>query len=362
MIKILHAADFHLDSPHRGLSAEKAAARRGEQRSLLRHMFSVAKEESVDIILLAGDLLDSDNAYYETTELLLSLLGGCKANIFIAPGNHDFYGQSSPYKVQSWPDNVHIFTSGEITAVTLPELGVRVYGAAFTSPETGPSLTGFITEKDELINIMVLHAPLRGNRYNPLDTKDITASKLHYLALGHVHTYSGILKSGRTFYAYPGCPEGRGFDETGEKGFLLGTVTKSKAELEFVPSHGRRYEIFTIKLNDESPHLSQIRSSIPAGNSGNILRLILTGEVEKVDINEIQTELENEYFSVELEDRTTLPYSLWTGMGELTLRGIALKGLYDLRENAPNDDLRDDAELAARYLLSAIDNREVPRL
>lgn len=358
MIKVLHAADFHLDSPHRSLSAEKAAARRGEQRSLLRHMFSVAKEESVDLILLPGDLLDSDNAYYETTELLLSLFSKCESRVFIAPGNHDYYGQGSPYKSQLWPDNVHIFTSGEITSVTLPELGVRVYGAAFTAPETGPDLRGFVADRDDLINIMVLHAPLQGNRYNPVATKDISASKLHYLALGHVHTFSGIQKSGRTFYAYPGCPEGRGFDETGEKGCIIGTVTKSKAELEFVPLHGRRYEIMEIGIDDNSPHISQIKSAVPPGNSGNILRLILTGESENVDIEALEEGLAEDFFAVRLEDRTRLPYSLWTGMGELTLRGMSLKALRDLYDSAVNDDLREETELAVRYLLSIFDNRE----
>ena len=35
MLKLIHAADFHLDSPFAGLSPEQAARRRGEQRLLL---------------------------------------------------------------------------------------------------------------------------------------------------------------------------------------------------------------------------------------------------------------------------------------------------------------------------------------
>ena len=38
MIRILHAADLHLDSPFEGLPEEKAALRRAEQREMLREL------------------------------------------------------------------------------------------------------------------------------------------------------------------------------------------------------------------------------------------------------------------------------------------------------------------------------------
>ena len=65
-LRILHSADLHLDSPFEGLSAGKAAIRRGEQRELLSALATLARRERADLVLLAGDLLDSDNTYYET--------------------------------------------------------------------------------------------------------------------------------------------------------------------------------------------------------------------------------------------------------------------------------------------------------
>lgn len=65
-LKILHAADLHLDSPFEGLGAGKAAIRRKEQRELLNRLAELAVSEQVDVVLLAGDLLDSGNTYYET--------------------------------------------------------------------------------------------------------------------------------------------------------------------------------------------------------------------------------------------------------------------------------------------------------
>ena len=66
MIKIIHGADFHLDSPFSGLTPERAAQRRGEQRELLDRLAALAREKQADLVLLAGDLLDSERVFRET--------------------------------------------------------------------------------------------------------------------------------------------------------------------------------------------------------------------------------------------------------------------------------------------------------
>ena len=65
MLKLIHAADFHLDSPFAGLSPEQAARRRGEQRLLLDDLAALAREKQADLVLLPGDLLDSEQVYRE---------------------------------------------------------------------------------------------------------------------------------------------------------------------------------------------------------------------------------------------------------------------------------------------------------
>ena len=44
MLKVLHGADFHLDSPFSGLKPDAAARRRGEQRELLARLTDLARE------------------------------------------------------------------------------------------------------------------------------------------------------------------------------------------------------------------------------------------------------------------------------------------------------------------------------
>ena len=90
MLKIIHGADFHLDSPFSGLTPERAAQRRGEQRELLDRLAALAREKQADLVLLAGDLLDSDHIFRETAQALREALGNIPCPVFIAPGNHDF--------------------------------------------------------------------------------------------------------------------------------------------------------------------------------------------------------------------------------------------------------------------------------
>ncbi len=76
-----------------------------------------------------------------------------------------------------------------------------------------------------------------------------------YVALGHVHAFSGFLKERQTTYAYAGCPFGRGFDETGTKGVIIGTLQtqqglghKMALDLRFSPIGGRRFLAQSINL------------------------------------------------------------------------------------------------------------------
>ena len=129
MLKFLHAADFHLDSPFAGLSADQAAQRRREQRRQLRDLSELARD--ADLVLLAGDLLDSIRAYAETREALEEFFRSIPVPVFVAPGNHDSYIAQSPYRRMELPENVHVFTRREPERVPLPELGCAVWGAAF---------------------------------------------------------------------------------------------------------------------------------------------------------------------------------------------------------------------------------------
>ena len=235
MVRILHAGDFHLDSAFGALTPEQARQRRAESRRMPERMVDWANDHGVQLLLLAGDLFDGDDLSGDTAKLLARALGGFQGQVVIAPGNHDPYTARSAYARTLWPDNVHIFTEDRMQTIPFPQYGCAVHGAAFTAPEETADrvLSGFTAPDDGLVHIGLLHGELTGSdsRYRPLTTAAVAASGLHYLALGHVHGCTGVLRMGSVSYAYCGCPEGRGFDELGDKGFLAGQVSPEGAEL-----------------------------------------------------------------------------------------------------------------------------------
>ena len=281
MIKIVHAADLHLDSAFSALTAEQAAMLRREQRRILEEIAAQAERVSADLLLLSGDLFDSDRCFGETEEALCRAFEQTRARIFISPGNHDWYGPRSPWARMKLPENVHVFTSPAPEKIELPELGCTVWGAAFLSDSADPPLAGFRAEGDG-VNIMVLHGETGtpDSKYGYISEADIAASGLDYLALGHVHKFSGVQRAGETFYAYPGCAMGRGFDETGEKGLLCGNVEKGGCSLRFTPLSGRKYEILTVDITDAEDVSAAVRAALPENCGRDIYRVILRGERE----------------------------------------------------------------------------------
>ena len=224
MVRVVHAGDFHLDSAFGALTPEQARQRRMESRRTPERLVEWANDHGADLLLLSGDLFDSDSPYGDTAPLLAQALGCFRGQAVIAPGNHDPLTPDGPYARTRWSDNVHIFTEDRMQTITFPDLNCAVHGAAFTAPEcpTDSVLPGFRVPQDGLIHIGLLHGDvtISDSRYRPIRAADIAGSGLDYLALGHVHSCSGVLTAGAVPYAYCGCIEGRGFDELGERCLL----------------------------------------------------------------------------------------------------------------------------------------------
>jgi len=362
MVRILHAADFHLDSAFTGLNEQQARQRRQESRDLTRRMVEYANDHGVQLMLLAGDLFDSDSIYGQTAEELAAALAEFRGHVVIAPGNHDCYTAASPYARTLWPDNVLIFTAPEMLSMGLsfPQYGCTVYGAAFTAPEMPESaeLAG-IAEQDGNVAIGILHgeAGVKDSRYRPISLQQIAQSGLDYLALGHVHACSGVQLAGKTAYAYPGCPEGRGFDELGDKGFLAGEVDKGSVKLRFVPFAKRRYEIVTVDVTGREP-LEAVCEALPQHTEADIYRVILTGEAEPVETAALQAALAPRFYALTIRDETRPRRALWEGTEEDTLRGLFLQALKAQYDAAQTEADRRRIALAARCGCAAMDGRE----
>ena len=361
MIKVLHGADFHLDSPFDALPEEKAVLRRKEQRKLLDNMAELANREKVDAVLLAGDLLDSDKSYYETGEALIRAFEKISAPVFIAPGNHDYYHKRSPWAALRLPQHVHVFTSPEPEAVEIAGGKGVIWGAAFPAPRSPSLLAGFPgIERKREIHIMALHGDVGGedSYYNPITPQQIAATGLHYLALGHQHSYSGLLKAGDTYYAYPGTPEGRGFDETGPRGVILAEIERGLTEIRPVSLGGRQYRRLEVNLEGKHNIRDALKKALPLNTKRDIFQIVLTGEFDgKLDLETMERELEDHFFHVVLRDETRIPRDIWAQAEEDTLRGLFLRKMRD-RYEAGDEKERETVMFAIRYALDALENRE----
>ena len=360
-MRILHAADLHLDSAFAGLAEEKAALLRQESRDILRRMVDWANDHAVDVMLLSGDLFDSDRMYSQTARTLAQALARFRGRIFVSPGNHDFYAPGSGYDAVDWPENVHIFTSRRPQTVLLRSLNASVTGAAFTSAEEWEPFDGAsFSGGDAPIRLGVLHGEVtRGeSKYRAIPPAEIEKMNLTYLALGHVHRCAGVQRAGNTAYAYPGCLPGRGFDETGDKGFLYGEITPEKVELEFIPFAPRRYQSVTADITDRDP-ADAVRQALDPDCGQDICRVLLTGSRrENFSLSVLTSELSGLCAALELTDETYPEEDVWARCGEDSLRGLFLQNLRARYDGADEDEKRQLLQ-AARFGLAALDNRDL---
>jgi exonuclease SbcD len=87
MLKILHTADWHLGKRLQEFS------RLDEQKEVLEEIIQIADQESVDMVLVAGDIFDAFNPSHEAVELLFKTLRRLSNNgrrpLIVISGNHD---------------------------------------------------------------------------------------------------------------------------------------------------------------------------------------------------------------------------------------------------------------------------------
>jgi len=238
-LKIIHTADIHFDTAFSGLTdTEKAAVRRQDLRTTFSKI--IALSQNADMLLISGDLFDGNNVSRTTLDFLKHAFSQIRhVKVFICAGNHDCLDDNSVYKHFDFGENVYVFG-------TEPEMieteHVDVYGVSFKSANDARELLPEFTIKNpQKVNILVMHGNLSGSDYNPVKLRDIENCGMDYVALGHIHAGSGLKNAGTVYYAYPGCPEGRGFDETGEKGVLALTLAKGYTKADFVPTQQRMY-------------------------------------------------------------------------------------------------------------------------
>lgn len=240
MIRILHTADVHLDSPLRSLALRDPELRdrvRTSTRTALTRIVDTALAEEVAALLIAGDLFDGVERSARTAAFLtlqLERLRERGIQAFYIKGNHD---AENPLTGElTLPDNVHVF-DGRGGKVQLAE-DVWIHGVSFANRHAPESLLPkFPAPVEGAVNIAMLHTSLAGaeghDPYAPCTVGELTAAGFDYWALGHVHRRQ--VHAEAPWIVMPGTPQGRDMGEPGPKSATLLTIDKA-IEIEEVPT------------------------------------------------------------------------------------------------------------------------------
>ena len=369
-IKILHAADFHFDTPFKDVGENQSKINREELKEVFTKVINICINEAVDILLLAGDIFDNYTVSKETLYFIEESLKKIEnTKVFISPGNHDPYSTNSFYKLINWPSCVHIF-KGSIEKVELNELGVCVWGAAFNDKYIRKSMLENFKCDEEKINLMVMHGEIAaskdGNEYNPITINEIQNSNLDYIALGHRHSFSGIQKSGNTYYAYSGCPQGRGFDELHDKGIIFGYVSKGIVDLDFLRISKRNYEEVEIDLSnvfthDEAANII-INSIEKKYRKNNFYKIILKGEVSRefyIDEKILLERIKKEFYFCKIINNTKIKLNLEEITKGYSVKSIFAKKLINKYEELESQEEKECVMMALKLGISSLSDGEV---
>lgn len=290
MIKILHTADVHLDSPLRSLAIRNSALRdvvATATRTSFSQLVDVAISEGVAALLISGDLFDGKERSARTGAFLigeLDRLGQAGIRVFYIKGNHD--AENPITGALDLPAHVHVFDARGGKQQLAED--IWIHGVSFADRHAPDSLLPrFHAPVTGAVNIAMLHSSLAGasghDIYAPCLVADLIASGFDYWALGHIHKRQ--VHSEAPWVVMPGMPQGRDIGESGPKSATLLTIEHGKIEVREVLSSVVEFVQTTLDVTDATSddtlrrmlrqHLTEIRQKItsPVG----VVRLRLTG-------------------------------------------------------------------------------------
>ena len=237
-----------------------------------------------------------------------------------------------------------------------------VHGAAFTAPErTDQVLAGFTAPADGLVHILCLHGEVNApaSQYGPITREQIAASGLTYLALGHVHQCSGLQRQGDSFWAYPGCPEGRASTSWGTR-----ASWPARWSGEGVP--GLRAPVPPpLSHPDGGRHRPQPPEGPGGGYARHGLRRCVPGHLHRgdrqagIDLAGLTGDYRDRFYALELRIRPGCPGTSGTGRGRTAFGGFFLRELRARYDAAEDEAEREKIAAAVRFGLAALEGRDL---
>ena len=381
MLRLLHTADVHLGARHADLG-DRAATQRERQFAAFVATIDLALGEKVDLVLIAGDLFDSNvqpKRSVERAASQLQRLVDARIRLVIAPGTHDVYDRASIYRAYDLPAMAGAVGSDLVTVldpdhsdVHLKSLDVVVHGRCFPTKRAPHSpLQGLDTAKDDRAtwHVGLLHAALAIEGKTDGDevvitTDEIAATHLDYLALGHWHsTTKG--RAGKTSYAYSGAPEPIALHQDGAGNALLVSLEESDGKKTVTVEERKvgRTRVEKVQLDAASvgSQPSLVSKLAERADEDLVLDVEIIGvkpDELDVHVDEVETELADRFLKIRVRDRSVAPLPEGPVVSADTVLGAFIRDLEaqiaeaEARDDeATSNELRDSLRLG-RLLLS----------
>ncbi len=228
-MKILHAADLHIDSPMGSLDAYEGAPveqMRSSTRRAVDNLVELAVGEGVDVVTIGGDVFDGQWRDVNTGlwwNRRLDRLVAEGIEVYVVHGNHD--AESLLTQRIRPPEGVHVFASDAPTSVESKKGPLIVHGQSYRDRVVSDDLAaGYPNAVPGLVNLGLLHTSLDGRpghaTYAPCTLDTLRAKGYACWALGHVHERECREIDG-TYVLFPGNTQGRSVREVGPRSVTI---------------------------------------------------------------------------------------------------------------------------------------------
>lgn len=336
-MKIIHTADIHLGSKMTGkLDIIKSEERKRELKETFEKLAKYADKNNIPIIILAGDIFDTIKPDYSSKSYFYGVINAYPNIDFLyLRGNHDCDNKTN----LKLPNNLKMFKEDEWTYYYYGD-NKQICITGIEISKKNPLNTKNLNLDKNKFNIAILH----GNLSNEEPSIDLTLLKnknIDYLALGHIHKNEVKKLDQRGIYAYSGCLEPRGFDETKEKGFYLLDIKNNAFKHEFIPFSKRIIDIIKIDVSNMksaieiSNHIKKLNL-----NKDNLYRFILNGKIN-YDIEEIIPDIEilikDSFYFFDIKLETTEEKNYIKYKNDNTLKGQFIRNVLSNNKYSDKD-------------------------
>ncbi|MBR2498165.1 MAG: metallophosphoesterase [Clostridia bacterium] len=334
-MRFIHCADLHLDSKMDSLPSEKAKIRREEVLSTFERLADYASKINASAVIIAGDMFDTSRTTLKTRGRVLEAINkNSTVDFLYLSGNHDDDNFLS--ELEFYPSNFKVF-SEDWQSFTYDNTVVS--GVKINSINVSTVYDTLKLDENKL-NIVTLHgqiADYKGEEHaEKISLPRLKNKNIDYLALGHIHEYSSGKLDERGVYAYSGCLEGRGFDETGDKGFVLIEVEDNKLSTQFIKFSTRNlYEIvFNVEnKNSWSEARSELIDYLQVNyNQNSLIKVVLKGGRKTdcdIDKDGLIKRLNDIFFFAKVYDKTELLVTLEDYATDKSVRGEFVRSVWE---------------------------------